>query len=278
MKHLHFTFLSLIFPIIALANSTEKINLVSTGQTTGCSGSLIAFEGYNTESKALYMTNGHCTYINDYFDHYLAPGEIITNLPKHRKVKLFRNKFNLFGQKTAKIFTTKVLFATMSVRDIAIYELELSYNEIQDQFNLEPLIVLNSSEVKQGSRLQIISGYWEDIWTCFFKEESKNEVHAGPYNWTNVLVMNKCDKEIIGGTSGSPTVLEGTRYVVGLHNARDNFSDKRCSLYDACEKNTEGVIVSQSGDAFSQNLDFLFSCIDDDNNFQAELCVLPDNT
>jgi len=263
------------YPKIAHANINPI--LISTGYASLCSGSFVAFEGYQPDHKGLYMTNGHCTKLNGLFGKYMEPNQIVVNVPNRKKIKLLINEEGLFGQKKVTLTTSKLLFATMSVRDIAIYELDLTYGEILDQFKIDPFIIKGTQSLKKHDLIEIPSGFWGLRWFCRFRRVSENNVQSGQYIWKETLILNRCDQEIVGGTSGSPTILSGTNWVVGLHNAYDFSTHNRCSETDACEIDGEGKVLSRKGDSFSQNIDFLLDCLDENSIFIPEQCELPQN-
>src|SRR5689334_23289280 len=79
----------------ALAYDFEGIIKLSN-----CSGSLVAFNGQPLSSKAIVMTNGHCIQKPG---GYLNPGEVWTNRPISRSMKVFDKNMKLTSVQATKI-------------------------------------------------------------------------------------------------------------------------------------------------------------------------------
>lgn len=231
---------------------------------SNCSGSLIILNGMPTSAKALVMTNGHCIQKPG----YIKPGEVVVNETKIRSMKLFKSLNELHP-----IRATKILYATMTDTDVAYYELDQSYDEIKEAYDVDPL-ELDTSRPRIGTRLELISGYWDRGWSCaidgfVFKMKEKD------WTWTDsIRYTSSCDT--MGGTSGSPLIEKSSRMVIGINNT-SNESGERCTLNNPCEVDENGSVRASKGVRYGQQTYPLYTCLRPD--FQIDLtlpgCELP---
>lgn len=232
---------------------------------SNCSGSLIAFNGQPLTNKAVVMTNGHCIQKPGGF---LNPGEVWTNRPIARDMKLFDKSMKLFPIKA-----TKILYATMTNTDVAFYELSESYVEIMNRTNVRPLL-LDSVRPLEGISIDIISGYWDRGYSCEI-DGFVFKILEGAWTFTDSIRYTKtCDT--IGGTSGSPIIARGERKVVAVNNT-SNESGQRCTLNNPCEVDEAGEVTVRKGVRYGQQTYETYSCLTP--AFQFELarsgCTLP---
>ena len=232
---------------------------------SNCSGSLIIFSGQPTSSKAWVMTNGHCIQKPG---GYLAPGEVWVNRSINREMKIFDSSMNLFP-----IRATKIVYATMTDTDLAYYELDQSYDEIAQNYNVRPLS-LDTLRPSIAQPIEIISGYWDRGYSCAI-DNFIFQVKEGSWVWTDsIRYTASCDT--IGGTSGSPIIAKGERRVVGVNNT-SNESGQRCTLNNPCEVSERGEVTFQKGVRYGQQTYNTYSCLSVD--FQIDLtlsgCELP---
>lgn len=233
---------------------------------SNCSGALIKFEGMSEDKKAVIMTNGHCVDLPG--GAFLKPGEVLVNKPVKRTVGIFDVKMKL-----NKVSTTRFLFATMTDTDAALYELELTYRQIKDKFDIDPL-TLSSKRPKVNTEMMVISGYWERGWDCSI-EAFIPQVKEDAYTWTDSLRYNDgCDTT--HGTSGAPIIERNTRTVIAINNT-GNDSGERCTMNNPCEVSRDGTITVRQGVSYGQQTYQIYSCLN--QNFEFDLkkagCKLP---
>lgn len=260
---------------LGIKRPIEKLNLKSEFaeydfegivKLSNCSGALIQFEGQSEDKKAVVMTNGHCADLPG--GRFLGPGEVLVNKAVARTVGIFDTKKALH-----KVKATKFIFATMTDTDVALYELELTYRQIKDKFDVEPLL-LAPSHPKTNTEMMIVSGYWERGWDCSidgFVAQVKEDV----YVWTDSIRYDaKCDTT--HGTSGAPIIERNTRTVIGINNT-GNDSGERCTMNNPCEVSANGTITVRSGISYGQQTYQIYSCLNKD--FELDMkkagCSLP---
>lgn len=232
---------------------------------SNCSGSIIRFEHSKDTDRAMVLTNGHC-----YEGGFIDPGTFIINEPSQRTFAVKDPQGNSIGR----ISATKVLYGTMTQTDITLYELRETYTDILSRFKVRPL-TLASTHPTIGMSMEVISGYWERGYSCKI-ESFINELHEGGWIWKDSIRYSRPGCEVIGGTSGSPIVLAGSRTVIGINNT-GNEDGERCTVNNPCEVDTDGKITYHRGYSYGEQTYWIYSCLD--NNGRVDMtvagCMLP---
>ncbi len=244
----------------------NKFDFEGIVKLSNCSGALIRFEGAPETNKAVIMTNGHCADLPGGV--FIKPGQVLVNKKVKRSVGIFDANMNLH-----RVSTTQFLFATMTDTDVSLYELELTYKNIKDQFGIEPF-TLASTHPTENTEMQIISGYWEKGWDCSI-EAFIPKLKEDAYTWVDSLRYNDaCDTT--HGTSGSPIIERNTRSVIGINNT-GNDSGEKCTMDNPCEVSTDGTITVRQGISYGQQTYTIYSCLNE--TFGLDLkkagCLLP---
>lgn len=252
-----------------------QIELVGTAKTPGCSGVIFAHPNYKAEQKALFLTNSHCLKSDNKGQLYMSPEEVIWDLDFSNNLSVHLPKSGMFyGNLLKSLQTKKILFASISGRDIALIELEYTYKKLMEDLQIEPYLLSRSTGLKVGDQLDILGSYHEEIHKCTFDHFTENFIAAGPYLWTDALVLKNCLPKTRSGVSGAGVILAGTRNLIALHNS-SNYSEKNeCDTSNACEYDKLGINISRKYDAYSQNLDFLFSCFNENFEMDTKSCEL----
>lgn len=225
---------------------------------SNCSGSLVSFKGMPKTKKAVVMTNGHCI-------KFMAPGVFVSQQPMSRSVSVFDASMKLHP-----LDVTKIIYATMTDTDVAFYEVSKTYQEIEDQFQVEAL-TLEDHLTDVGIKLDVISGYWEEVTSCE-AEAIVPLLKEGNWLWKNSVRYSKtCMTR--GGFSGSPVIESGTRSIVGIHNTGNN-GKTDCSENNPCEVSNREVETFRR---YAQQTYLVYSCLTE--NFEIDLkvpgCNLP---
>jgi len=232
-----------------------------------CSGSLIRFAGQPMTSKAVILTNGHC-YSTGPFGGMLKPGQVVHNKSANRGMKIFNKEMKMFP-----VTATRVLYATMTDTDIALYELTDTYESILSKYKIESFN-LDSVRPFVGVQIDIVSGYWERGYRCaidafVFKMKEGDWAMRDSIRYTD-----SCDT--VGGTSGSTIVARGTRSVIAINNTA-NESGKSCAVNNPCEIDEGGKITALKGKKYGQQTYNIYSCLRPDFNIDLSIegCLLP---
>ena len=240
--------------VYAFDNGYEFEGIV---KLSNCSGSLVILEGQNMNAKGLVLTNGHCV-PKGIFGGLIGPNEIIINKSVKRQFKLFKDIKTLFT-----INSTRIVYAAMNQTDMALYELDESYQQILNRTGVSPLI-LSSQRPTEGTQIEIISGYWERGYSCRI-DQFVFKMQEGDYFFKDsVRYFPGCNT--IGGTSGSPVIDAQTRQVIAVNNT-GNEGGRKCSMNNPCEINERGEIFAQKGLAYGQQTYQVYSCLNEAREF-----------
>lgn len=248
---------SLKFRPDPFAFTSNAYNFEGIVKLSNCSGSLVILEGQNFNAKGLVLTNGHCV-PKGVFGGMLGPNEVVINKAVRRQMKLFKDLKTLFT-----INATKIVYATMSQTDMALYELDESYQQIYNRTGVSPLI-LSSKRPLEGTQIEIISGYWERGYSCGIDKFIYKMQEGDYYFADSVKYFPGCNT--IGGTSGSPIIDPQTREVIAINNT-GNESGRKCTMNNPCEINERGEIFAEKGTSYGQQTYKVYSCLNSSKEF-----------
>ena len=243
------------FPSSAL-NGTVKIN-------NGCSGALIRAPKGAATDRAVVLTNGHCVSPRP------APGETIgSHAPAptaFTPVMISDDAGNVVQRSRV----ARVLGATMTGTDIAVLELDATYEEI-GAHGVNALMLAPSGP-RPGDAIQVLSALSQQDWTCTVGAVVP-ELREGGYTMKDsirYLLGSGCDGEAAGlshGDSGSPIVNSDTREIVGIHNT-GNDDGEECTDDNPCEITADGTVLTTRGAKYGQQTADLISCFDGGRTF-----------
>ena len=216
---------------------------------SGCSGSLIRFDDSQDGDHAMALTNGHCVRMLD-------PGEILVNETSSRT-------FDLLGQDAKKIGTLhaqRLLYAAMTKTDIGLYQLKETYADIATKYRTDAL-VLSRGAPQAGTAIEVISGYWKRGYSCSV-EATVYSLKEGDWLFLNSLRYSRPGCDVVGGTSGSPVIEQGTRALIAINNTI-NESGRRCTVNNPCEVDRNGNVTYQQGNGYAQQTYWIYGCRND---------------
>ena len=210
-----------------------------------CSGSLVRLPDSAPADKALVLTNGHCVEL-------MKPGQVIVGRTVSRTFSLL----NGAGSKIATLTGTKLVYATMTGTDAALYQLNTTYGQIQQQYGSRAL-ELSASHPVAKTDIRVVSGYWKRIYSCQI-DGFVHQIREADWTWRDSLrYTSSCNT--IGGTSGSPIIDNASGKVVGVNNT-GNESGGRCTMNNPCEVDAGGQITVRKGINYGQQTFDFVSC------------------
>jgi V8-like Glu-specific endopeptidase len=222
-------------------------------QLSNCSGALVRFENSGATDRALVMTNGHCVPVNGGL---MPPNSHIHNRPTSRQFSILsRDGSSRIGTVTS----TKIVYATMTGTDLALYELNETYEQISSKHSVDAL-TLSSNRPIEGAPIEIISGYWRRGYDCAL-DGFVYELREAGYKFSDSIryeVNGGC--KTIHGTSGSPIIAAGTRVAIGVNNTGSD-DGEQCTMNNPCEVNEEGQVFAEKGRSYGQQIHQLYSCL-----------------
>ncbi|MFL6112128.1 MAG: trypsin-like peptidase domain-containing protein [Catenulispora sp.] len=240
------------------------VTLASTIALDDCSASLVRYPTSQTSDRALMLTAGHC------FEGGMpAAGQVLQNVASSRSGTLLGSSGNSLGTVRA----DKLLYATMTNTDVAVYELTDTFASITSRFGATALTI-SASHASGTAAISIPSGYWNRIWTCSLNGFA-NTVREDQWTWHDSLRYGPSGCDIIGGSSGSPVVDSASGTVVGVNNTI-NESGQMCTLDNPCEVNSDGTTTATKGQGYGQETYWLTTCLTPANTIDLTIsgCLL----
>ncbi len=230
-----------------------------------CSGSLVRFETSSDSDAAMVLTNGHCLEGG-----FMKPGQFVLNKASTRSFTLLNKAAKSAGRVTAK----QILYGTMTLTDMALYQVEKTYDEIKSEFSVAPLTLASERVVSQAP-IEVLSGYWKRGYSCAVSD-TVHKLKEGGWTWEQSVRYSQPGCETIPGTSGSPVIAAGSKTVVGVNNT-GNESGQECTLNNPCEEDKDGKITFKKGLSYGQQISWVYDCMGADNKIDLTLenCKLP---
>ncbi|MEU0879682.1 serine protease [Lentzea sp. NPDC005914] len=230
---------------VMTAPAQAAVDFSGTVGLSNCSGSLVRLPSSAPADKALMLTNGHCYQL-------MKAGQVVTNVAANREVKLL----NGASTEIAKLRTAKLLYATMTGTDVSFYQLNTTYQQIQQQYGIRAL-ELSASHPVAKTDIRVVSGYWKKIYSCQV-DGFVYQLKEADWIWRDSLrYTSSCNT--IGGTSGSPIIDNASGKVVGINNT-GNESGGRCTMNNPCEVDSAGKVVVRKGINYGQQTFDFVSC------------------
>ncbi len=244
-------------------NFTAGYDFTGIVSASNCSGSLIKFDDSEPSDLALVLTNGHCYSM-------MNPGKAVAGLPSTRSFTLLTAS----GGRAGTVQSQKLVYATMTDTDIAIYQLNQTYSQIWDNFKIEAL-TLARDVPEMGDAIDVVSGYWKRGFTCSV-EFVTYKLKEGDWYFKNSLRYSRPGCETYGGTSGSPVIASGTKTVIAINNT-GNESGYKCTVNNPCEIDEQGNITYQRGYSYGQQTASIYTCRDENRLIDPSVqgCILP---
>jgi hypothetical protein len=254
------------------AHSDSIVNFSGTMRVNDCSGSLVRYETSKGSDAAMMLTSGKC-----YEGKAILANDFLQNAPTSLTMTLLNADLTVAGTLEAK----KILYASVSISNMALYELKMTFDEIQKQYSIEPFTLAKTSPEKDLS-IDILSGLRKTAMSCEINSFPKLLVE-GDWTWFDSIYYSTypvpgCHTR--EGMEGSPVVQQGTREIVAVDSTRNLASDQRCRLGNPCEvEEDEGYIVFGYQMSYGQPVALIYGCLDEKNqiDLKKEGCQLPPN-
>ncbi|AQS67817.1 serine protease [Streptomyces pactum] len=240
------------------------VDFAGTVSLSNCSGSVVRMPGSADDDPALVLTNGHCVESG-----FPAPGEVLADRPSSRSFGLL----NSSGSRVATLRADRLVYATMTDTDAAIYRLGTTYERIKSSYGIDAL-TLSDTRPTAGTAISVVSGYWKRIYDCSI-DGFAYRMKEGDWTWKDsVRYTAACDT--IGGTSGSPVVDSATGTVVAVNNTGNN-DGERCTVNNPCEIGEDGEVTVRRGINYAQQTYLFPACFGVDNklDLDASGCAVP---
>ncbi len=230
---------------------------------SNCSGSLVRFDDSVGSDPGMILTNGHCVRM-------LSPGEVVYRTDSSRAFDVLDSNARKIGEVRA----TKLLYATMTKTDMALYQLRETYDQIQTSFQTEPLTLARANPA-DGTPVEVLSGYWKRAYACAV-DATVYSLKEGNWLFQDSVRYSRPGCDMVGGTSGSPVTATGTRTVVAVNNT-GNESGRKCTVNNPCEIDEDGTVRYEKGLGYAQQTYWVYGCRNDQGQLDVGVagCALP---
>ncbi|MCO8272807.1 serine protease [Actinoplanes sp. TRM 88003] len=232
----------------APAQAVAATSLASTIALSNCSASLVRYPSSVSSDRAMMLTNGHC-----YEGGFLSAGQVLQNRTSSRSGTLL----NSGGGSLGTVRADRVLYATMTGTDVALYRLTSTYATLSSRYGVTALTIAGSRPAA-GASISIPSSYWKRIWNCKI-DNFVPTLREGEWTWRDAIRYDvNCDT--IHGTSGSPIVDATTNQVVGINNT-GNDDGEMCTLNNPCEVAADGTTRAYQGQSYGEQTYWFTTCL-----------------
>jgi hypothetical protein len=251
---------------------SHAVSLASTiSLEPGCSASLARYPSSKPTDRALMLTNGHC-----WEGGFIPPGEVLVDQPSSHTGDLV----NARGRTVAKVRADRLLYATMTGTDIAVYRLTRTFAQIKHTTGLKALTI-DSRRPVAGHAVSMPSGYWKIVYPCAISGFVPS-LHEAIWTWTDSIRYQNPPSsacQTIGGTSGSPIIDNRSGKIVGINNTA-NEDGESCTLNNPCEVNSHGTTRAVKGEGYAQETYWITTCLTRHNtlNLNKAGCLLPSSS
>jgi len=215
--------------LLSLAHAALPPRYEGVADFSNCSGFLVTTASRASSDRAWVATNGHC-WQGLLGGMVLKPAEVRRDQHIKRSLSLVNDQ----GRKL-RFTTDRLVVATMTGTDLALYELKESYESLQSK-GIRPFVL---GRPVLGEAVEVISGHKNSSHSC--RIEAITDTREGGYRFTNSLrLSSECQQG--SGTSGSPVLRAGTREVIAIANSF-NKNGRACGNNNPCEVDGESVSV-----------------------------------
>ncbi|MFE6777129.1 serine protease [Streptomyces sp. NPDC057702] len=242
----------------------KAVTYEGTVALSNCSGSIVKLPSSTDQDPALVLTNGHCLEGG-----MPGAGQVFVDQPSSRSFTLLNASAGTAGTVRA----TKLAYGTMTDTDAALYQVNATYAQIKQRYNVNAL-ALSAERPTSGSSIKVVSGYWKRTYTCNVNGFVP-QLKEGSWTWKDsVRYTSPCN--VIGGTSGSPVIDATSGKVVAVNNTI-NESGQRCTMNNPCEVDENGQVTVRRGIGYAQQTYQITRCVGAGNKVDLNLpgCTLP---
>ncbi|WPB91769.1 trypsin-like serine protease [Streptomyces malaysiensis] len=228
---------------------SEIPNMKGAVQLSNCMGSVVRTPASRPEDPALMMTNGHCVE-----GKRPKPGAALVDRPADREVPI--GDRHGYPQATAR--ANRLVYATMTGTDIALYRLDATYAQLAAKG--AKVFKLASTPVHANDPLTLAT----ERMNCT-AEAVVPHLREGGYQQDNSIrftaASKGCDPSY--GYSGSALLAPDDDTVVGIFNTHNDpdAKGKKCDDNKPCEVGPDGAVTSMKGRRYGQQTHMITKCL-----------------
>ncbi|MFI6697681.1 trypsin-like serine protease [Streptomyces sp. NPDC050509] len=241
----------------------EIPNVEGAVELNGCVGSVVRTPASRPKDPALMLTNGHCVQ-----EQWAAPGAALVDRPADREVPVADRQ----GYPRATARANRLVYATMTGTDIALYRLDKTYAQLQAKG--AKVFRLTSTPVRAGDPLTM--AYTSLRLNCTAEAVVPHLREGGYQQDDSIRYATGEDCAPWSGTSGSALLAPDGTTVVGIHNTH-NDAGEQCTDNNPCEVGPDGAVTSVQGRGYGQQVHMIADCLTEGSklNLSGKGCTLP---
>ena len=223
-------------------------SLGGTVKLGGCSGALVRSARSRPSDAAMVLTNGHCA------EPRPGRGQAVVDRPDQQLALILDEN----GEPLVRAYTTKLIYATITGTDVAVYRLGTTYQQLAtDGVRAFTLATLGP---RPGQKLRVLSGMSGRDWTCTAQVIVTTLREAGYTQRNAIRYRSRSGCGPGHGDSGSPLVDVTTGEIVGVHSTSSD-NGRRCMVNNPCEVSPRGGVLSVKGRKYGQQTALLSRCL-----------------
>ncbi|MEU5547794.1 trypsin-like serine protease [Streptomyces sioyaensis] len=222
-------------------------NVEGAVDLNGCTGSVVRTPASRPTDPALMLTNGHCVEGQP-----PAPGTALVDQPADRQVPIADAQ----GYPRITARANRLLYATMTGTDIALYRLDKTYAQLNTAG--AKVFRLTSTPVRAGSPLTM--AYTSQRLACTTQAVVPHLREDGYQQDQSIRYAPSPDCNPWHGMSGSALLAPDGTTVVGIHNTH-NDDGAQCTENNPCEVAADGTVTAVKGRAYGQQVSMIPACL-----------------
>lgn len=222
-------------------------NVEGAADLGNCVGSVVRTPASRPQDPALLLTNGHCVQ-----GQRPAPGAALVDQPADREAPIADRQ----GYPQTTVHANRLVYATMTGTDIALYRLDKTYAQLKDEG--AKVFRLTSTRVRTGDPLTM--AYTGGRFACTAEAVVTHLREGGYQQDGSIRYATSEDCTPSHGNSGSPLLAPDGATVVGIHNTH-NDAGEQCTDDNPCEVGPDGAVTSVQGRGYGQQVYTIGACL-----------------
>lgn len=224
----------------------EIPNVEGAVTLNGCVGSVVRTPASRPQDPALLLTNGHCV-----AGDRPAPGTALVDQPADLEAPIADPQ----GWPQTTAHANRLVYATMTGTDIALYRLDQTYAQLQAED--AKVFQLTSTPMRAGDPL--IMAYNTRRLNCTAEAVVPHLQEGGYQLDDSIRYATTEDCTTTPGMSGSALLAPDGNTVVGIHNTHNN-AGEQCTENNPCEIGPDGTVTSGPGRGYGQQVNMIADC------------------
>lgn len=212
-----------------------------------CSGSVVRTPSSAPEDPAILLTNGHCVQ-----EDLPEPGDALVDLEADFDVPIAGPE----GYPQATAGAERLVYATMTGTDVALYRLDRTYEELESEG--AKVFELASDPVRTGETVSLVVP--STRLECSAEAVVPHLREGGYEQEDSIRYAEDEDCHVWPGMSGSPLVASDGDTAVGIHNTH-NRDGEECTDNNPCEVDENGDVTFEQGRSYGQQVHMIVECL-----------------